>query len=554
MYYKRERDDKPDFKQMKFLSRIREENLYFIAIIILSIVVNIYIHFPEITNKYSIYPDVGEHYYLYQLNDSTVFQNDLLSECRLSVYSTASGYQYLVKIFTRYFPLLPFLKILPILLSIVSTIYIFKIGKYLKDGAFGFLVSYIFLLYVPTMDTFFGGLQRSFGLTICCIFLYFIIKNNVRASVFFVLISALFYPTLLPQVSLTCVFSSLFKGGLPLKVKLYYIVLIFGLTYSIFFLFYSMLAKGAVSLGGPLSFQDYNFMLLNGLDKTYSFLVTNTCFFNRFFNILEHSDGYRYFTFLLLPLSLFSFFIINKEEWKRLRMFFIFIAVSVFLFFLLEILFPWIGFKFRYPSRQIIFSIPLLIIFTSSYAIYKIINKFKSSRVLRKSIYLLLFVLFIFLFKSDCVNVVKQDALFDYVGSLPVNSMIAGEPNDLRFIPLFTKRKVLVISGGIDEVFHKRYFSDAIKRTQDLFRALYSDSMAEVKAFCEKYKITHFIINENCYTEGFFNNDRYSKYENLLGFAPAFVKDKNYVLLDFSKDNYIFKYGKWYVIDVSAFR
>ena len=84
--------------------------------------------------------------------------------------------------------------------------------------------------------------------------------------------------------------------------------------------------------------------------------------------------------------------------------------------------------------------------------------------------------------------------LFEYLGTLPVESMIAAPPYLASDIPLFARRKVF-IQYKLSHPFFDRYWETVKKRTYDFFDAYYAWDRRRVAEFCAKNGVDYLVVD-----------------------------------------------------------
>ena len=91
-------------------------------------------------------------------------------------------------------------------------------------------------------------------------------------------------------------------------------------------------------------------------------------------------------------------------------------------------------------------------------------------------------------------RVAPYPKLYNFIATLPKDALIAGHPSLMDYIPLFAKRKVLVSSEILEPEFRSHY-GVMKERVYNFFTAYYATSTREIYDFCERYGVTHLIID-----------------------------------------------------------
>jgi hypothetical protein len=100
---------------------------------------------------------------------------------------------------------------------------------------------------------------------------------------------------------------------------------------------------------------------------------------------------------------------------------------------------------------------------------------------------------------TGIVDMSSHKDLYDYLQSLPKDSMIAAHPMLADGIPTFTQRKVF-INYELSNPFFDRYWETVKKRTYDFFDAYYSENLSSVLKFCKENGIDYLVIDREHFT------------------------------------------------------
>ena len=168
-------------------------------------------------------------------------------------------------------------------------------------------------------------------------------------------------------------------------------------------------------------------------------------------------------------------------------------------------------FKIYIPIR---YSLPVylfLIFFISNR-----INKFDFNLKKLILISFLLFLIFIPHLRRD-LTICHDQEIYNFISTLPKDALIAGYPKDLDCIPLFSKRSVL-INDELNIPFAKNYYEKIKIRLTDLFTAYYSDEETHIKDLCEKYNITHILVNKERFSNDSLNKEMiyYNPFDKII--------------------------------------
>lgn len=87
----------------------------------------------------------------------------------------------------------------------------------------------------------------------------------------------------------------------------------------------------------------------------------------------------------------------------------------------------------------------------------------------------------------------NQRALYEYLASLPKDTLVAGSPQNLDGVPLFSHRNVLF----------RRLFPDPSAPIIEMFNAYYGDSASEILEFCYHYGVDTWVIDKRDFEQEF---------------------------------------------------
>jgi hypothetical protein len=109
---------------------------------------------------------------------------------------------------------------------------------------------------------------------------------------------------------------------------------------------------------------------------------------------------------------------------------------------------------------------------------------------------LVLFTLFFNFNKNNGLeNFSRYAGLYRYAERLPKDALIAGHPELIDGIPVFSRRMTF-INYHVSLPYLSEYWKTVIRRTDDFFRAYYSDDLGDMIALCVKQKISCLVVDE----------------------------------------------------------
>jgi len=517
---------------------IKRRIIYLIILVVVLIYANCFARSFKFNLIYSPYNDAGELYSVQSISDNTLFKSDpvltviknninIISKIRELTHNAI--YYFLLHFFS--FPLA--IKIVAIVFAILTTILIYKIGVCLYSADYAYLFASLFVFYFLSMDTFYSGQDRCFGIFIFCVFLLFLIKEKFAFLPFFIPLVIFIYQPLLYFFTTVCLLIP-FIYRKNIRLKQYILFLAISILISLFFVFNDKLLN-MVMVNIPL-LRSYKYHCDNNAVNPLNPLHILLYFV---LNLNEHSKLYVYFTYFFIAISLIIIFLKRTKAFYLPQVIWLIPLGSFFSFLITYPISPVLA------SRQFVFSLPLFLIFFISINIYGIIRRSKI-----KSAVLSLFLISVFVLLHPIFGEVhdyrEYKPVYDYMESLPKDAFIAGYPGSLVMdkVPFFSKRTVF-FSDYMDDLLYLAYGAEGFReRRQNLILALYADSIEKVKIFITRYKIGYLIIETSYYNKPFFDHLKQSvvPYERQTwGLIKNKININNFFLLDFVKKYHDFE-------------
>jgi len=479
----------------------KKDNFLILIIILLSLAITYVCQKDAIFNRYIVNDDSNHYIFpFYKIQDHALFQDDIFSKYSLNYNTT--GMKAIYSIFSIFFDPLFFSKILPFILCSLSAIYFFLIGRRVHNKYCGFLSAAIFIMYSWTISCFSGGHARAFIFLLLSSFVYYILKKKYLLSAVILLLQTLIYPPMgvtsllsifilfSPRVARDFIHKVANNDELKLSIFLIIInVLILNL----------MILRRNFEMGPLVSFKEM-------IKMPEFFWGGRTPFFINSLKMLKDSAIADRFTgipihgfpiWFLLVISAAGIYLVIK---KRIAIHPVLNAVCVSGFVLYGL--SWaLLFKLYYPGRYLKFILPFYLIFLCAITITQtIIDRTNQGKIQR--LFLLSFAIIILHFPfldKDLVNY-KNIKLYQFISTLPKNSVIAGHPFEMSEIPLFSKRKVF-IQFELSTPFYRNYYMQVKQRTYDFFRLYYSGSFGEIKEACIKYGIDYVLVKKEHFSQ-----------------------------------------------------
>ncbi len=480
------------------------KDAYLTILIIIGLLFSVSLQSIAFTSRYIVNDDVRAALFVIpKFNDPSLFQNDILADHALAGIGSTKAVQLLYSTLDKFIDFILITKILPIILFLVSLIFFYLTSKQLFKKETAFISSILFTLFSWSLQLFSGGLSRSFFLPLLIIFLYFFLKDKDIPTLTTIIISSFLYPPstliMLLTYSLTFVNKNLIQN---IKSKKFIYLLITALLSVL--IISNLSVQKSKEIGSFYSFKEVIQMeefqvagkipVLNGIVsiiKPYNTGIKASLTKNPII--------------VLILLSIISMFIQTSSKLnKKLK---IFALSGLILYFLSFILL----FKIYIPIRYLLPVYLFLIFFISSR-----INKFNFDLKKLILISLLLFLIFVPHLRRDLTICQDQD-IYNFISTLPKDSLIAGYPKDLDCIPLFSQRSVL-INDELNIPFAKNYYEKIKVRLIDLFSAYYSDKETDIKELCKEYNLTHILVNKERFSNNSLNKELiyYNPFDKLI--------------------------------------
>lgn len=465
---------------------------------------------PALFDPYVINDDARQHiYWMARFQDPELFKGDPLADFFSSPKFATYGMVGLYSLMSFFVEPLVFSKILPLFLIPLCAVFLFALGRRLKDPLSGLILVAIFLTVIWDRDRFSGGLARSFAYPILILFLYSLVRRRYLAASALMVAGALFYPPIAPVCAGTWAFSFLDLPRLRVNFRRN------GLAP---FLIGSVLTL-AVLISAYIVFKDEAAgRLVTPTEAAHmpEFYRNGRVEFFHESPIVQYLQGEDAGLGLHGPVNVLLFtsvligLLLRSEAFKTPKEVWHLMLSSLCLFLLAHFLL----FRLHLPSRFSEVPISLsLMVFTSIHlrpAIQKVTGLIPSHRlrsrpvaVAEVAVVALVLSFFILGMSMSQAKLVRfpDGPLTSFLATLPKDTLIAGHPEDMDWIPIFSKRKVLVNREG-SLPYHVEYYGEIQKRTYDTLDAYYADSLADIARFCRKHGVDYLVVNRSRFSSG----------------------------------------------------
>ncbi len=480
-------------------------------------------------SEYVVQDDARQHvFWMLRYIDPNLFPSDLIADYFQSV--APAGYSSLYRIisFIGINPLF-FNKLLPLILGLFTTAYCFGFCLQIIPLPFtGFLSTLMLNQNIWIKDDLVSATPRAFTYPFLLAFLYYLSRKSLLPCLAAIVLLGLFYP----QSVFICV------GILILRLwnwdskkfrfsqdKHDYLFCTIGITVAFFVMLpYALKSSEFAPVISVAQAKQLPEFFAGG--RSYFFSKDILVYFlggrSGIFAPLLFAPSTLLFAFLLpflifFPKTFPSLTNIQREIAILVQM----LIVSVGMFVLAHILL----FKLHLPSRytghsfRIILAVSAAIVLTAIIeAILSNLNKNANNHTyLRKFLELtilgflaiaLLFYYpcFIKKFPKTAYKTGEYPALYQFFQQQPKDILIASIAGEVNNLPAFSQRSIL-IGREYAIPYHLGYYSQFRQRVVDLTQAQYSQSLADVKTFIQKYQVDFWLLDSGAFTPKYIKNN-----------------------------------------------
>lgn len=461
--------------------------LLLLGISLYACVYSLRIQWQIITNPNVICEDVRQHIWVYLSSwDPSLFPNDIISDFFCNAASFGEKWFYYV--IGLFFNPLVIIKYLPVLFSVISVIYIYKLGKYLSDNITGACAGIIFLFSSYGGARFFGVCNGTdFGNCLTIIFLFYLAVKKYTAAGILSFIVSLFYPPL-SLVCLSIYFFQLLHDLIKSKKLNKYGLTAFCIAVLCTGAFLIYKTSGAANPIRNLSLSEMKTM------PEFYIRGNHPIFFSSFYEQINNEESGLALDktlYVLVIVSLVMALFFQKRAFELPYIYYCLLGSGAGFFIAAHMFF----FKLFMPSRYMRLSLPLFLVFFLAWNARRII-KFAEERVLLRKILpvgLIVFLIWGFFIPGGQDNHLStHPKVFSFLKTLPNDSMIAGHPAIMDDAPVFTLKKIFV-TKEISVPYYGIY-PILKKRTYEFFNIYYAKELNEIYNMCVTNQITHLVV------------------------------------------------------------
>ncbi|MGV2828300.1 hypothetical protein [Myxosarcina sp. GI1(2024)] len=469
---------------------------------------------------HTIQDDARQHvFWMQQFNDADLFSQDLIANYFISV--APWGYKVLYQLVNN-LGIKPFLfsKTLPVLIGVVTTVYLFLVCLEIFPVPFaGFVASLLLNQNLWMLDDLSSGTPRAFFYPLFLGFVYYLIRRSFLAY-FAIIFQGLFYPqTVLISLiilAVNCWRDSIYRWFYLIGLLVAIVILgIYALQTSEF--------SQVVSLATAKTLPEFysggrnEFFLDNSL--VFWLYAPRSGFFPREWQyVLLCSFG------LCLPiLRVFprQFPLVTKIN-KNIKVIWQIFLASLIMFALAHIFL----YKLHLPSRYSQHTLRIIIALVNGMTIAIILNPiFNRITKYQKFLKPLLTIIIVsaLLYPTYAVRAYpyrlgyvtgKSPQLYQFLQQQPKDILIASLSQEADFIPSLAERSVLT-AAEYSIPYHLDYYQPLRQRTQDLIAAQYSNNLEVIQTFIDKYNLDMWLLDRDAFTVNYLENNNW-----LMQFQP----------------------------------
>jgi hypothetical protein len=441
-----------------------------------------------------------------------ILSNDLIADYFQSVTPVGFTTFYRMMAMVGIEPLL-LSKLLPIVLKIVSICYWFPLCmEIFPIPTAGFISTLLFAQNLSLRDDIVSATPRSFIFVFFLAFLYYLLRKALLPGLIAIALIGLFYPPFLLIVAGILILrlwrwegkrpDYIFSGaGLAISLLL---MLPYAFSSSRFGPTIAGAAArqlpGLAATGRIPFFSDDPIWFW--LSNQHSGLIPN---------VLEHPLN---IIGLLLPILLLypQRFPLTKKITSKIKILPEILVVSVAMFFVAHLLL----YKLFAPARYTRYTLKFVVIISAGIALAVIIDAvFRWAKQYRKrssrrqilalgftsllGSVLIIYPHFLQIFPYSLYKVGEVPAMYDFFQKQPKDTLIASLAQEIDNVPIFSQRSIL-IGWEYAVPYHVGYNRQITERATDLINAQYSENVATVQNFIQKYGVDFFVIEQAAFT------------------------------------------------------
>jgi len=210
----------------------KQKNKTFALVLVMTLFITAWSLSSYLWDKYQVVRDTQNFYWMARAQDPTLFARDYLYissnyiiqidilDYHFLLYPLSPGYGLFFYLASTVIDYIWLTKLSTLALVLISVIFLFKTGQFLKDDLTGASLSLIFIFFAmasPLSTSIVSGLQRAYSIPLLILFIYFLLRQKYVWAALLIFLSALIYLPNFPPMVLAYGFS-IIKFKHPLKL------------------------------------------------------------------------------------------------------------------------------------------------------------------------------------------------------------------------------------------------------------------------------------------------------------------------------------------------
>lgn len=528
---------------MSIMPGQKAKALYITILLILISLAGFFIsQYQAFINPFFINEDIRADYYMHRFHNPALFRNDYFADFfSLFTKSLSCGYYFLYFFLTNFMDVVNAHNIISLLLFLLSLLYLFKLGSFIKDRWVGFFMVIFFIFYFWLTADYSGGTRNVFGETILIIFLYYSCTRNTLGLVSSAIFMFLFYPPLLPIIFLSVVLTDIkISGsqGKPFIAKKIIFIFLVIMIFSYLLLNYQYLTKILPLYGENFSHNELIKMPICGSKGRGSELFPFPSLIDK---IKRYLFQYNYMTILFL----FLFAFLRKKLLNIPKAIYMFIISGLIMYQIAVV----VAFKLHRPSTYLNYTVPIFLISICSFGCGVLFDKANNLKIryFLVSIFLLISVIINYNKLDNGLTLYKDKGLYQFISKLPNDSVFAAHPVLMDDIAFFGKRNIFLSKEFMWAV-AKKYYAENARRTDTFFSIYYNDSPPFIYKTCKKNGIDFIIVDTAHFQNDYLNRGDFY-FSPFNSYVQEVVKHKDsFVLNNIPERLKIFSEGGQFII------
>ncbi|MGK7899735.1 MAG: hypothetical protein AB4372_40490, partial [Xenococcus sp. (in: cyanobacteria)] len=156
-------------------------------------------------------------------------------------------------------------------------------------------------------------------------------------------------------------------------------------------------------------------------------------------------------------------------------------------------------------------------------------------------------------FPSTKYKIGKHPELYQFFQQQPRDILIASLVMEADNLPTFSQRSILV-SREYAIPYHMGYYRPYRQRAIDLIEAQYSPDINVMAEFIEKYRVTHWLIEDSAFSPDYIANNRWRRQHQAIAKEMVISLETGNIpaLVAYKGNCTVFKYDRFSVIDTQC--